>query len=495
MLRRKLLGPVLVLLGVMIVALAGAGWESTIQVRALQRRVDEIQRTNALTVRLFQLQADCQRAILSYGMRRDPEFLQAMRNAQEESQRVIADLDTVPLPPRGARLWSQTREALGIRSAQLARFAEAIDSGNAQEVNTAFERWERARVLGAALLGDFETYDLKLLDRTIASLEARRSRSALLFSLALLVSVGIAVAFAWWVERGVVRPIAALTAATELIPEGRLALGEQERRSDEIGVLARAFARMTDTLLATNARLSAAVRTRDEFISIASHELRTPLATLKLQLQLLPRRLAEAGLLREQPRWVETAQRQVLRLERLVNDLLDVTRIAAGRLELRTEQVDLSALVVAAAERFSPDVGQGPRLEITPGVRGRWDPDRLDQVVANLLSNAIRHAPGAPVSLALCAVDGHAILTVRDGGPGIPPDRLDRIFERFERGRDPRTAGGLGLGLYITRQIVESHGGTIRAESAPGAGATFVVRLPGVETEGVAAPSDGAERA
>jgi signal transduction histidine kinase len=420
-----------------------------------------------------------------------------MREAQQRSQRVISELDAVPLPPRGARLWSQTREALSVRSAQLARLAEAIDSGDAQELSTAFERWELARVRGSALLGDFETYNLKLLDRTIASLEQRRTRSALLFSLALLVSVGIAVAFAWWVERGVVRPITALTAATELMPEGRLALGEQERRSDEIGVLARAFSRMTDTLLTTNARLSAAVRARDEFISIASHELRTPLATLKLQLQLLPRRLAEAGF-GEQPRWVETAQRQVVRLERLVNDLLDVTRIAAGRLELRIEQVDLSALVLAAAERFTPDVagaGQAPRLEIAAGVRGRWDPDRLDQVVANLLSNAVRHAPGAPISVALRVVDGQAILTVRDGGPGIPPDRLDRIFERFERGRDPRTAGGLGLGLYITRQIVESHGGTIRAESTPGRGATFVVRLPGVEAGSVAAASDGVERA
>ena len=494
-LRRTLLVPMLLLVAIMGVALLGVGLETTVEARALRTRVTATQRTTALVLRLTQLQGETVQAVLAYPHDRDARLLDGMREADAEAEQIMAELDRAELPPRGARLWAACAESLRSRAVERARLAEALAGGDPVATRVARSRWNLARVHAAALLADFTGYDVKLLDRAVSSLEASRARTIVVFAAALALSAAIAAVFAWFVHRQVVRPLLALTEATERIPEGRLGVGTQEARGDEIGTLARAFARMTDTLLATNARLSAAVRARDEFISIASHELRTPLSSLKLQLQLVPRRLAEAGLAPgPQPRWLDVAQRQVGKLERLVNDLLDVTRIASGRLELRPEPVDLSALVHDVAERFAPELARaGNALEasIMPRVRGRWDPDRLDQVLANLLANALRHAPGTPVSVGLRVEDDTAVLVVRARGPGVSPELRGRLFERFGRGPGSRDHGGLGLGLYIARQVVEAHGGGIRVTGGPGEGAVFEVRLPGAAIDADAASVAG----
>jgi signal transduction histidine kinase len=171
----------------------------------------------------------------------------------------------------------------------------------------------------------------------------------------------------------------------------------------------------------------------------------------------------------------------VRRLSQLMDELLDVSRISSGRFSLHVEPVDLGALVRETAARFEPEVLRlGGRLEVEAPerVEGRWDRQRLEQVVTNLLSNALKYGDGKPVQVRVAKVGTSARLVVRDEGIGIARDALRRIFGKFERAVSERHYGGLGLGLYITRQIVDALGGTIQVESEQGQGATFIVELP-----------------
>ncbi|MFL5292728.1 MAG: PAS domain S-box protein [Myxococcales bacterium] len=218
-----------------------------------------------------------------------------------------------------------------------------------------------------------------------------------------------------------------------------------------------------------------AVRLRDEFLSIAAHELRTPLTALLLQLQ----SLEKATTYREG--FAAAPLRSARRLAGLVEMLLDVSRIATGRLELAKEEVDLVQLARDAIDRYSDEakrVGSFISLEGAAVVRGRWDAMRLEQVFANLLGNALKYAAGSKVTIRVAASDGEVKVEVADRGPGIAAEDAARVFGRFERAAPARHYGGLGLGLYIARQVVEAHGGTIEVRETPGGGATFSVILP-----------------
>jgi signal transduction histidine kinase len=227
------------------------------------------------------------------------------------------------------------------------------------------------------------------------------------------------------------------------------------------------------------------VRLRDEFLSVASHELKTPLTPLALRLALLKREAqgTQPGQLprEREVRHLEVAERQVRKLAELVGDLLDVSRLSTGRMKLELEPVDLSALVREEVARFEPEAeraGCQLGLRTAPSSVGQWDRLRLEQVVTNLLSNALKYGAGKPVHITVDSDGARAWLTVRDEGIGIAPDDLERIFGRFERAVSERHYGGLGLGLYVTRQFLQAMGGTVKAESVPGQGATFTVELP-----------------
>ena len=227
-----------------------------------------------------------------------------------------------------------------------------------------------------------------------------------------------------------------------------------------------------------------AIRVRDEFLSVASHELRTPLSSLQLQIQTLlqTRRLPQAMVTPEQiqPK-LEMAQKQVTRLSRLVGELMDVSRITVGRLRLEREPVDLAAVVRDVVGRLGDDARNAHSFVAVSApspVVGMWDRVRVEQVVTNLLTNALKFGGGKPIDISVEERGPIGRLVVVDHGIGIAPQDVERIFDRYEQAISSRAFGGLGLGLYIVRQIIEAHGGTIRIESQPGAGSTFIVDLP-----------------
>jgi signal transduction histidine kinase/FixJ family two-component response regulator len=232
------------------------------------------------------------------------------------------------------------------------------------------------------------------------------------------------------------------------------------------------------------ARAQEAVRLRDDFLSVASHELRTPLTTLQLQLQSLLAAVAKgkSTIVNEKDETkLKRAVRSTERLSDLVDTLVDVSRIASGNLPLARVTVDLNAAARKVVARFSEEARRVESeliLRESGPISGHWDRERVEQMLGNLLSNALKYGVGRPIEIDLRAQDGWAEMSVRDHGIGIAPADLERIFGRFERAVSVRNFGGLGLGLYITREIVQSHGGTVEAQSAVGEGSTFTVRLP-----------------
>jgi signal transduction histidine kinase/CheY-like chemotaxis protein len=227
-----------------------------------------------------------------------------------------------------------------------------------------------------------------------------------------------------------------------------------------------------------------AVGVRDEFLAVAAHELKTPLTVLQLKLQQveLQQQASLCGTCEHAvPADYQGAARQISRLGHLVQELLDVSRIAGGAVKPHREELDLCGAARDAIERLAklaPRSTSSVVLRSAGPVRGAWDRTAMDRILANLLSNALKFGEDKPVEVRVRADGEHAVVEVEDHGIGIAPEDIDRIFDQFERAVPTRHFGGLGLGLYIARRLVEAHAGSITAESRPGHGSLFTVRLP-----------------
>ncbi len=231
--------------------------------------------------------------------------------------------------------------------------------------------------------------------------------------------------------------------------------------------------------------LNQAVQIRNNFISIASHELKTPLTSLMLQAQLRKRNLnkgAQVTFTSEQlGKMFDTDEKQLERITHLIDDMLDISRISTGKLSISLERFDLCELVQELVERTHDQfetAGCPITVDVCEPVSGNWDQFRIEQVIMNLLTNAMRYGGKKPISLQVKSLNGKAQIIVRDQGLGIAKENHERIFQMFERAISENEVSGLGLGLYIASQILKSHQGTIRLESELGQGATFFVELP-----------------
>lgn len=229
-----------------------------------------------------------------------------------------------------------------------------------------------------------------------------------------------------------------------------------------------------------------AIRARDDFLLIAAHELRTPLTALVLQMAMLQRsirdRLNGIKVPTDVIHVINKSSHSVERLTLLVENLLDVSRMSAGKLTLAYEEFDVAELIRDVSQRLVPraeQVGSTIQVIAMKPLTGSWDRLRIEQLLANLLDNALKYGSGKPITITVMAASTQSIqIIIRDRGIGIPPADLQRIFGRFERAVSMRNYGGLGLGLFIANFIAQAHGGTIRAESTLGDGATFTVELP-----------------
>lgn len=229
-----------------------------------------------------------------------------------------------------------------------------------------------------------------------------------------------------------------------------------------------------------------AVKARDEFLSIASHELNTPLTSLRLQAQLHKRLMAKNDPRAFSPErikeTIEQTEKQVMRIGRLIDDMLDVSKIRSGKLAVERERFDLCELVHEVIERLKNQfISAGYALpEFTPckDAVGNWDRLRIEQVLINILTNAIRYGSKNKIVVSVESLGDSVQLSVEDKGVGIHKDAQKKIFDRFERAISANDVSGLGLGLFIAKKIVDSHGGRIWVESEEKIGSKFFVELP-----------------
>jgi signal transduction histidine kinase len=295
---------------------------------------------------------------------------------------------------------------------------------------------------------------------------------------ALLAATVIAVATAGVVSLAVAariaRPITRLAGAARRVAGGHYAERVPVDEPGELGALATSFNDMAVSLEATERR-------RLQLVGDVAHELRTPLTTLDGYLEGL-----EDGVVAPTPQTWQLLRAETSRLTRMVNDLSELWRAEAHQLPLRIDTVDAAAVARQVVERFAPQAAPR-RISLAPpvgAITALADRDRLEQILANFLSNALRHAPdGTTIRVAAALTPGHVRLSVTDEGPGLEPDQLEAVFERFYRvdAARSRAAGGSGIGLAIVRALADAMDGQAWAESpGPGLGATFLVELPAV---------------
>lgn len=374
-----------------------------------------------------------------------------------------------------------SRQLLGDFADTCTVFIDSPDYGQRQVLALArreLEEWARKQVKGLS----------KLPERDGPIREAMKKQRAQYFSFALsqgdALSVGAKLAIKLKLRHFLAVP---LIASGQTF--GALVASSSTRNYDsEDLAFAQEFAGRAAFSL-ENSRLyresQQAVQLRDEFLAVASHELRTPLTTLRLLIQGQIRRLQKQN---GQPvpsatvlRQLERADAQSSRLGGLVENLLDITRLSSGGLELSRQEIDLAALTKEIVSRHQEELQRAHcklSLDADSPVLGFWDGDRLDQVITNLLSNAIKYGSGAEISIRVHQSAEDACVQVSDKGIGIAPEDQENIFERFARGVSEQHYGGLGLGLWIACHIVQAHGGTIEVKSERGIGSTFTVTLP-----------------
>jgi PAS domain S-box-containing protein len=238
-------------------------------------------------------------------------------------------------------------------------------------------------------------------------------------------------------------------------------------------------------LLNLNGQLQTAINLRNQFLSIASHELKTPLTSLLLLIQTMKRTLAlddKQLVLTKVTKSVLLIEKQLLFLVHLIDDMLDISRLESGKFTINRESFELSELIKDCSERNDPQIvsatGKSLIVSETPAIKVFWDRYRMDQVLTNLITNAVRYGDGKPISLKVQTLDRHVLISVQDSGHGIDKVDQERIFNLFERADKEKSTRGLGLGLYISREIVQAHGGRIWVESHLKQGSIFYIDMP-----------------
>ncbi|TMK76768.1 MAG: HAMP domain-containing protein [Actinobacteria bacterium] len=454
------------------------------------------------TLELENLVVDVDTGLRDYSITGKPRFLASYKAARSALPERLSRLEELvahePGQLRRAQdLTAEIRRYLTDYADPVLRFAqtESLAAGRAATATEGKRRIDEIRARFSAFRGAED-----ILARARTRSAADKSEQATALGIAgLVLSALFIVVFGLYLARSIARPVREAAAGATQLAGGNFLIRLQENAPGEVGELTRAFnetaerlERARTELQHQNARLREGERLKSELVNTVSHELRTPLAGVRGFTALLLRRDFEPEVRRH---YLGIVDAQARRLSELIDHFLDVRRIEEGRFELAEEVIDIAELLEDEAQLYGAQSAKH-RLELDlpdAPLRVRGDPDRLRQVIGNLLSNAIKYSPqGGVVSLAAERDEESVRVQVRDEGVGIPTTQQARIFTKFFRG-DMAASGitGTGLGLAVSRDIVESHGGRIGFTSAEGQGTSFWLELPGADSDGDGGPQPG----
>ncbi len=478
--------------------LVGAAFAALVLAVSAQREATEREARSkdvtAASLQLENLVSDAEAGFLGFTVTRDPNSLEPYERARQELPARLRVLQTLVArdPSQRARVQTLTRQILGYVDLFIAPLLPLLrdepglnqDAGPAQTGKAQTDEIRR-------LFREFRSVENKLAAQAAMDADARTHLAVVVGAIVVGASMALITLFGIVLARSIGRPIRAAASGANRIAGGELSLRLPPEGPGEVGELTRAFNSMAERLEqsrreleAQNAELRESERMKTELVNIVSHELRTPLASVLGFTALLLKREFDPPTRRH---YLGIVDAQARRLAALLEDFLDVQRIEHEGVDLATEKIDLAVLLDEQAQLYA---AQSPKHQLEVALEERpltvrGDPNRLAQVVGNLLSNAIKYSPGGGMVEVMAARSGAGVrIAVRDHGRGIPNDQQSRIFTKFFRG-DAGATGitGTGLGLAVSREIVEAHGGSIGFDSDPGEGTTFWLELPGPNGE------------
>jgi two-component system sensor histidine kinase GlrK len=475
-LRQKLFGGYLVLIS-LLVAIAGFGAFTLHELMGEYKRLVETaiptQRALYGLEEVFRLQTANERKFYVVG---SPAIAELFKSQNTEWNGLIADLAKQGGTPGVRERLATLSQAHGAYVEKATGNMEAQAEGGANLPEAVAETTQPLIDAVLALMKDLDTLIRTSQERAVAETQVRADGIVGITVMLGLITVAIGLSAAWGLSTLFTRPVRRLRAATE-----EIALGIFDRRvpvasKDEIGDLAASFNRMAEKLAALD-------QVREEFVTYVSHELRTPLTSLKEANSLLLDGLA-GRLTTRQRQLLGIVQEDCLKIERLINELLDLSKMEAGMMHLQPERTGFPEIVAAAVQEMNPVAQKRDiriRVEGGHGAVVDADPGRIRQVVTNLISNAIKFSPeGSRVTVSWALEHDRMVCAVADQGPGIPDSAREAIFEKFHQLAPQALSAvrGTGLGLPISRKIVEAHGGALWVECPPGGGSVFRFSLP-----------------
>jgi signal transduction histidine kinase len=468
-------------------------------VNQTQKRIESEIRTttyvNNLSNRITRLRQQTQVSLLSYRINKEDKYLSIIERNQTIVTRLLNEIHPYVTSSTGRELltnFENSRESL-----QEARstFITAIQSDNNQEIQKNFNIWEIRSDNSAAALLDFTNYNFQSVERSEL---LYKDLIVKIYAVAILLTLGTAaciLALFLYMRRIITKPIQKLSLAAKRISQGDFNTKLVVRSQDELGDLARSLDLMSDNLkqyyknleLQVKAKENELIRTKefekqkDNFMSIASHELKTPVTSLKVFINLMQRQADKNGHT-EYHRYLERTDEQVHRLTGLVESLLDITKIQRGKMPYTMGLFDMNECLRDTIE-IARETDKQHQILLKGSAKKKiyGDKDRICQVIDNFISNAQKYSPERKdITITVTNNEQDVTVSVRDHGIGIETKHLDKIFDRFFRVADDKetTYPGLGIGLYVSAEIIKRHGGKIWAESTKGHGSIFSFSLP-----------------
>jgi signal transduction histidine kinase len=450
---------------------------------------------NSISMRIGLLRQQTSLSLLSFQNTGNDKYLQIIERNSEETNRMLTELKPLIPDRTGKQLLSRFELTFESSILERIKILEAISSGNYADASRRFSIWEVKNDNNYAALLDFMNYNLHSLEQSRAVYD-RMLRMIQVSGVIMAAMAAVLIALLYLYLRKVITlPVRELSKAADRMSEGDFVPEFHIKSSDELGSLALKLQAMALNLKKYHAGLKSEVAKKerelkksrefeaqkDDFMSIASHELKTPVTSLKVYLHILNEEIEKSGHTAYRRHLVKIED-QVGKITRLITGLLDVTRLQAGKMPFEMVPLDLKSIVSERVDVYRK-ISRHHEFKLNVRLRRKvkGDADRISQVVDNLISNAVKYSPpGSRIIVSVKNGKTSATVGVRDFGIGIGRNHHEKIFNRFYRvtNRNQKTFPGLGIGLYLSRQIIKSHKGDLWVDSEKGKGAAFFFTIP-----------------